>query len=517
MSQPYTGQIIPLELPILGMNTRDGLSRMNPSYSPWVENFEPQTQVCKIRPGMTTFHTFSNSMKAANIYGKDIFYWVENGASSAIFQLEPDGTDTNVQTTVTSTEVWSGYFAGRIAFCTDGGGGKWYVYNGSSWSSLGFDDGSSTIYGKFTSHKGRVYIVSGKTLFFSELEAITGTCSQVDLIFDFHEPEPKGGTSNPIAFIATLSSPGDRADEQYLCIGSYSGEILVYAGDNPAANNWELVAKLKTSPILEPELNDNSHIVYRNDIWVMTTTGIHSVKGLLTASADAPQAYSMSYLIDSHYTKVCKEVLKDKQDSDDVAISCAYLPTENLLFFCVNGWVDKSGAYDDAYCTMFVFNGHNNAWTLTKIPTKNGTGKIDFLLNFNNSISYFDGRLNVQYRDTTVHYDEIPSGTPTQAPYTARMKGAPYAFGTQNKTKKLAGFELVYKTSLTSIDVGAIKNFHRNASNTGTLRPNSFDSVSVDYVSVGEKGVYFQYELELDVESDSATGFELYALGANVS
>lgn len=312
---PITGQVVPLGIPVKGLNARDPLAKMDPLYSPWVYNFEPESQYLRVRKGWELHANLTTIADSA----KGILGYTETG----LFVYTAKATENNKIWNVTTTTpavvssggptddddvtVQAAKFAKRAAFVTSTAGDDCAsVVSGSSWSLWGFtyDPGTGAVALSTlvtASYRGRVYIFSGTDMYYSTLAAVTGATTKIDLSTLFVE-------NASIVWAKTLTDATNKPTESMLVFGNSAGEILVYAGDNPGATNWELVARLKTAP----PLNYNSVIEYNSDIWIATASGMVSLKRLFSLGVNAEvDDTSPSAAINPYWRQIVSQTASD--------------------------------------------------------------------------------------------------------------------------------------------------------------------------------------------------------------
>lgn len=115
-------------------------------------------------------------------------------------------------------------------------------------------------------------------------------------------------------------NPGDQND-QYLVIATTTGEILVYAGTDPGAANWGLVARLTVPPIYayRPFVQVGAEMLAR------TTRGVIALSGLLAGRGiDSPYV---------NYSKNIKDEVSAQNVTEDILSSGCWVPERSWVAF----------------------------------------------------------------------------------------------------------------------------------------------------------------------------------------
>lgn len=301
MPAPQTVPPIPLPAPTGGVNKRDPLVAMELTDSPWMLNVNAETRSCDVRSGYTIYNTLSDhtAIGALVVQGA-LLYAIAARAAGNQQILTASGVVTHTAGAGVAID-YPTKFQKNSAFIntTNVANLARYSSDGTTWTTWGFTTGGSPIGGKTViSFKGRVYIFNGTTMYYGGLAAVTGATTSLDLASLFDD-------TGDIAWAGQLTSPGQRADELLMAIGNAKGEILIYAGDNPGADNWQLVGRFTKAP----PVTTNSILEIKNDIWVFTTAGIVSLRRLFQQGVDAgDEALNISAKIDPYWAQLVKKV-----------------------------------------------------------------------------------------------------------------------------------------------------------------------------------------------------------------
>lgn len=515
MSTPRTAVPVPFPVP-RGINRRDALLAL-PNYdSPWMLNVDCETQFDRVRNG---FVIHSTVMTEANGYVLGLGVFGTRGHTThKLFAYFQDGIAgiNKVFDITTSTE--------SLAFsCADDTADEAYplrfnarlmfhgeadfldcdaIYDGSSWAASGFTYSASPIGGRVaTSYKGRPYIASGTYLYYpTTVGAVTGALSRVDLasVFD---------SAGAIAWMSVLSAPGNRPTEAYLCIGNQAGEILIYGGDYPASSTWSLVSKFQTSP----PVGFDSIIPYQNDTWILTQSGVVSLRDLFGAGNEAAVNLNVSDEIDDYWGKLLKQA-SSLFYLVARGISGCYWPEKNKIFILVPGHIDVNGTYSADIATMFVYNCTTKKWSLYSLSGVE-TDHLGGMTYFNDGI-YFFSRNVVMTLSQTVFKDETYNSAGSYSAYGYALHSAYISIDEVAKGKRVVGFEPICKTDFSKGNLGVKAATDAGRRVSAATYPALQDGYNAPYCSVGAEGSYFQYRLEGEVDTDSTDGLEIYAVTA---
>jgi len=95
-----------------------------------------------------------------------------------------------------------------------------------------------------TSHKGRLYVAAGTVIEYSNVAAITGTMAGSFNVAEFTNNEP-------IERLFTFNTQPNQSSDENVFVIITANNILVYAGDFPASQTWNLLVKFPLGTIRE--------------------------------------------------------------------------------------------------------------------------------------------------------------------------------------------------------------------------------------------------------------------------
>lgn len=516
MPSPHTAQPRRIPLPVLGLNRRDPLESMDPRFSPWMVNMEPEPQFLRVRNGYIAHCEILDSgfpqsaFALVNYNNEKLFAYARLLGTPAVYDVTT-GTPSKVHTPASgiTAQFVSGFArTNRAGFGTPDTPATLEVqYDGSSgWGPVGWTDSSAVAIGGRiqVNYRGRAYIFEGsrnvgnsQKMYYSTLGAVTGSCSELEFSDFFTNDQP-------IAWAGVLTTPNNQDSETLFCFGNAAGEILVYTGDFPSAANWRQVGKFQVSPTL----GDRCAIEIKNDIWISTTTGVVSLRRLFQFGDSATEEYSISRYIDPLWTELT---------ANGSSCSFAWLPEKNKVYFLREGYVDSDGTYSSASDSMFVYNLFSQAWGLHKLDDLNSSLTNGGSLTYFNGNIYFTVNNIVMKIDFNGFKDEETDNLTNFNSYDIELRSAYTQLGKQDKWKRVQTVEPVIETDFSSDSVGmkVAADFGRKVSDA--TNPTLQDGYNLPVYNVGVEGEYLQYRLTGSSDTESTDGFKLYSVGMSIN
>jgi len=572
VAYPQTAPAIPVPVPVKGMNTRDPLAAMDPNYAPWVLNFEPEPQYLRARNGYvihSNLDAVADTLLRIVSYGyRSLFaYCYKAGVDNKIYEIthadwvagqsytvgekvrgvtsnhiyecttaitesdtEPTRTtagtnndDDGVWTwekaalvhTLTGTSSTAGYqrpikYRGRAGFLSAANAlCPSVVWNGTTWAAPGFTYSATTIDAScLTNYRGRVYLFYNKYIYYSDLTGVTGACDRVDmsLVLD---------TSEQIVWCGTLVDSTNKPAESMLAFGTSDGEVLVYAGDNPAATNWEMIGRLKLSPVL----NYQGILEIQGDIWIATTSGVISLRKALSFGQERLESASVSQEINPYWSRLVKSATAYNARyswswlQESLLATMVYWPEENKVYIFMDGWLDEDGDPDLTHnpSSVFVCNLYTGAWA---VHQSSGTAIYtlgDKATYFNNNVYYISSKCVLKRGE----------GFKDQIINSSAFKAIPYALHSAytnlgGKFKQCVGLEPLMKTDFagTSVTMKSSVDFGRKVS--AACSHALIDGHQAPFYAAGNQGAYVQYRIEGYADTASTDGLELYSMGVAI-
>lgn len=518
MSSPGSMLPIPLPAPVAGMNRRDPLPAMNPLYAPWIVNFEPLAQYLRARNGFVIERTIaSRTIIGLGVHGATKLYAFVQGGGGNNYVVDVSDGSTDFTTASSGPDECTFHTFKNYVFIgvaqTSGGA---YFTTGGAWADFAFTySGTPVPAMHMTDFKGRWYGGYTDYLWWGALGAISGALSRVSVAELFRY-------DTSIAWMGVLTSPGDRADEAYFAFGNQDGEVLIYAGDNPDANNWQQVGRFFVGKLFYAKVSNKSTLEIKNDIWILSSTGIHSVRKLFQYGSDQSQT-TVSEAIDPYWIELTQKYAT-AYGWGYYQPSIAYWPERNQVYVLCHGFLDNDGTLLDPkdYSTLFVYNFDSNAWMIYKLPIgiarASGATRFPsgFLTYFSNNIYFVDGTGDNIYKLGTGYKDEVSATPGTYQAFELELESAFTNLNNSSRDKRIRSFEPIIKTDFASakITMKAAADFGRftSAAQGATL----IDGFQIPTYLVGAEGTYLQWQIDGDSDVASTDGFELYSVGVNL-
>jgi len=515
MAYPQTADVIPVPIPVKGMNTRDPLALMDPNYAPWILNYEPEPQYLRATCGFTRaaaitslFGTAMDRIYSLASYNNTYLLFLCGNAAAPIISMgDIDGfMGANVFSWPTMTMpsvVTPVHYAGRSGFIApDATSFNNVICDGTSTiTAHSFTINGSFIYSRtLTTYRGRVYLSSGRELYYSDLAGITGPCTKIDCTQLFR-------SNTAIAWICALTSPTNAISESMIAFGNGMGEVLVYTGDNPGSPDWRQVARFQ----LPRPLYYNMSWEHDNDVWIATVSGIYSLRALFEFGTEIRERVTVSSAIDPYYTRLVRAC---SSDTALINTSFAHWPEQNKVFILIAGALDADGTFQANKGTLLIYNTISKAWTIRQIGSIDPTNKCHSLTYYKNAIYYATGKYIMKYAEG-VYKDQTWNDT-TYAAIPYAIHSAYTDLDNAKKTKQVVCIEPVMKTDFTGSSVTAkvAADFGRKTS-TATSQALQ-DGYQVPTYMTGVSGRHIQYRIEGNTDQTSTDGLELYSMGVGI-
>lgn len=531
MAHPHTIPPIQFGLPVGGINARDALSEMAPIYSPWMVNFNAENQYLSLRngyqrhPDSTGYGANETLIQIGDYNGSFLYALTHNSSDNKLRVYDHAGASPSLEYTSSGTytgDISVGFFrfANRIAFTLPETFDEGIVFNGTSWTTWGFEDGSTNPVGGVpcVSYKGRVYMCSGTDVYYSALEAVTGDCTLWDTQYLFD-------SAGEIVWIGRLTSPANVSGETYLALGNRSGDVIVYAGDNPDANNWEQVGRFNIS---DPT-GYQSILEYNNDLWISTRAGIYSLRKLFTHGSESDEVM-VTKMIEPFW----KLLQVNAGGQIDVSptfdfptygaghVSFAYDKTNNRVFARMGGYLtDRSTVAQDG-STHFVYNGSTGSWSMHTVSDSSSTQFYDAAQSYPcysgySSFHYISGN-SIMYYEDEGYKDEEYDNAGTYVSYDSTIESAYHGLGNNNKYKTALGLEPIIKLGFTdsanTIKAQMASDFGRNVTDeTGVSLVSGYNFPNYN---APVEGSFLQYRINVSQDLTTNGSMELYAAGVPV-
>lgn len=512
MAAPHTVQTVPFGIPVGGNNFRDSLAQMSPIFSPYMVNWDANDQVIELRQGYRIGVTgLAGTETILQLTDSGVFLTIDSGDS----KLRVRSSSGSLVFTTTSTYSTAGSYrtrwfkhAGYEYFLHNDGTLK---FDGTNWSEDSFTDGASDLLPTVaTSYKGRAWlVVGGSSIWYSGLGGVTGATTEWDV-----EELLEGGE---IAWVGSLTSPGDRADETYFAFGTFEGLVFVYSGDNPGASNWALAGQFKIPTVCGYQ----SILEYQNDIWIATYSGIVSVRRLFQVGFE-PDDVMVTRNIEPVWKlllqKAASRVAGSPTYNSATSVALAYNANINRVMVRVSGRFTNALSVGADGSTHFVYNSNTGSWsihTLSEDVSREYFNTPQSLISFGDSFSFISGVSIMRQATNDTYFDEAQNGG-QEVSYTAELHSAYQLFGSNLKYKQAKTVEPIIETNINGddVDIAVAGDFGKEVS--ADTSHGLQTGISLPIYNVGVKGLYIQYRIKVRNSTEGATGFKIYAVSAGV-
>lgn len=227
------------------------------------------------------------------------------------------------------------------------------------------------------SYKSRLYFVEkdSTSIWYADVEAIAGALTEFDVgsvLEDFGN----------LAFASSWSVNQGDQNEQLLVIVSNSGEVLIYSGDNPEADNWALLTRVT----IPAPIGTQAFIRLGQDILIVTARGVVSLATVVAGKEDENVYYNKSIKLGDVFGSVDVPPVRD--------------PRRPFIYFA-----SREAAY------IYALNFERGAWS--RILTGVSSGTISAMSFFDGTTPVSGREMSVSYSGGTSHYMDDTDGNTT--------------------------------------------------------------------------------------------------------
>lgn len=535
MSTAYTTQALVLPAPVYGMNTKDPLAKMDPAYTPWLCNADCEYQKIKSRGGYILHATATGGadiMALASYGGSDnatlFAYTREEGAQAPLVLNVTTSTPSTAFTDANNAQIQSKpiYFNSRLVFLNSGvfaysvGGPG---FDGTTWAEWGetFSGGGDIYLTPYAYFKGQGFFVDyDGILKWSDVGQVTGALPAANT-YDLYK---QWSNLKHTAWIGSFSMADGLVNQQYIAFGNYSGEVIVFQGDNPNLSTWSIVGKYTIGKpvgfysVSHARPEGTSVIQMGNDCLVVTFEGLVSLRDLMEKGNQLALKESITDPIADYWTRIMSGFSEGTATPSAGWVSGIFATRQRKLYILARGFIDDAGAYDSTASTMLVCNVDvPGGWSVHKIVKASaGTGANAWgpgNLCYHNNEVYLSVDEFIYKLDDDYISDEITSGV--FQGFDIEIDGAPNNFGEFTSKKKVVGFQPLLYQDLPSGNVEISLMVDLGRVESGADNPILETGYSMQVFSVGEAGTYFQYRLRAetyDGVTETGTGLEFFAI-----
>jgi hypothetical protein len=386
-----------IQAPTGGLNSFDSLDDMESDEAVFLNNWIPDSGMCRMRGGAEEF---------VDTGGSDIGTLVQyeySGGNLFICAVDDKimditgGVASTLGTGFTNPRWQTVVFAEKLLLCN--GSNDPQQYDGTTLAAIDFTGSTGLTPAALigcTVYQGRVFYWENASpvFWYAAAASYAGALESFDLSFI----AKRGGV---IVTVFTWSMDAGDGMDDFLCFLMSTGEAIVYQGTDPAAiANWTLVGKYKTG---QP-ISVRGNISIAGDELILTRSGWVSMKSIVTKGEyrDSEMTRNMrglsrfaasEYYFNNNWDMVFYPggpyILINIPISDGIAYEQHVLNTNTLKWSTFSGWVSNTyGIYDQSF-----FYGSNNGivYQCDKGPADDGK---EILTDALPAYNYLSGRAN---------------------------------------------------------------------------------------------------------------------------
>lgn len=356
--------------PIDGLNLRNSPYNLSPTEAQQLDNYLVFDWGIRETGAFTSLtHPTSGTI------GQLIFFTNQNGTATQLICVGNkvysttsatwgSPTDLTGALTITSNSWRHAFWKKRVFMVNATDVGLIYDIAGATlaadtWTGLTTDNASQVF-----SFKQRLYYVkkASTSVYYGGVGGVSGALTEYDVSSFFEHY----GT---ILFGTSWSVNQGNYNEQLFVLVSSAGEILVYSGDSPAADNWALVTRVT----IPTPIGNQAFIRLGQDLLISTVRGVVSLATVIAGRQDEERYFNISGKIaDQFGISVNVPPIRD--------------PRRPFIYFA-----SSSAQY------IYVLNFERGAWS--RLDTTIGSGTIS-------AMSFFDqgtvgNYLNVSFSNST--------------------------------------------------------------------------------------------------------------------
>lgn len=280
-------KIVPIPIPINGLNTVNPFLPLESGFARELTNYAILNGKLRVRPAVTTVINDRNSVAqnfnhfySAN--GSQFYAIANNGA---IYDVNAGTTGSGIggacQTLATYVKhLTLDYVIGCRA-------PRLKANPFTAWTMTPIAGITDTAITCACSHKGRLYYSDGSTIQFTSLGQITNPVT-VALDGGILDPRDFMDGQTILRIFSMTINPGNSVENVLVIFGS-GGKVLIYSGDYPIADNWDVIGKYD----MPAPINITSFLEIDGDIFIASVSYAYWAADLIrgnsqTAYADSP-------------------------------------------------------------------------------------------------------------------------------------------------------------------------------------------------------------------------------------
>jgi hypothetical protein len=292
MPKRSTALSVTLPPPVLGWNTKDPISEMDPRFAVEMENYFPNNGTVDMRPGYR-YHSktigVSNVQTLSSLEYASVSKLVAVGGDAKVYDASTASaaaTDISGGVTFATPICTTHKFRDRLFIKPVITNNDVYHYTGtgnialSGFTGPGGDDKDLYAMG---SYRGRMYFgqASAPSLWYGGVDAVAGALTEF----------PLGSVlSSPFSYIL-FNGPVSRAkqytEDSLFCTITDGGEVLLYQGSFPGSATWDLVARY----IIPRPVGLWAFEYVGSDLFILTRSGVVSLQAVMAGATPESGAW----------------------------------------------------------------------------------------------------------------------------------------------------------------------------------------------------------------------------------
>jgi hypothetical protein len=500
------------------------LPLLAPTRAPYIENFFINGQSLQVRNGSRIWSTISGASSTTEVPHL-VTYNAADGTQKLFGFALPSNRIYDYSTS-SATVVY-----GPAAFSEFGSFIKFrsYIYyydgvntgaryDGATWSSFSGFTGpvSAASFIAGNPYKSRLYLVENNTatVWYGGVNSVTGAMTSFDVSSLFR----LGGfllNVFPVSFSSTAEA------QNYLAFVSSQGEVLVYAGDNPGAANWQIVTQF----VIGKPINRKAFLLFQGDALICTDTGLASLREMLQTGSNNGLYVTISRPVDLYWRYLCQGALTTAAEREKVCIE--FLPKTGCIYISFPQSLSRgqgnviSADNLSSIPVIFVFNTNTGGWTLYYIGIT--PQKRSFAVFQNRLIAATNKNAHVIEIERSGVFNDESVVTPGSYEFVNALvlSGAISNQATAGHVTKINGLNVFSYLNYGNLGgaVPIICNFIENFGRaiSGFAGPSAADnSYNNTPINLGSVADYVQYQLQVRINSNSGFPSVLYAINGLV-
>lgn len=505
-------EAIPLPPPYSGQRDDLPLVMIGSPYAEKVINFNLDDGAAKLRHGDSVHSTGATNA----VYGLATYGF---GASQELFGVTSTAGEISVVDCSTAGAISTAYAPGGPSaddeihslffnnVLTLFGESAWTPgslgcpsYNGSAWGSSGYTYPTITVPFGGTSFKNRAYIIerNGTKYAYSGINAISGLTVEVDLA---QVMSAKGYLYG----IRSVSLSEGLEQENVLCFIFNTGEVLAYSGAYPNSSDWKLIGRF----IISPPIYYNAFVDARGDSFIITKTGLVSLRTLFTQGVEVATQQALSGPIRNRW----KQIVNGTFSNSEMTIRGLYDQIKDRVVISFPVLITDAGVPDTDKSLRLVYSFKTNSWWEHHIDQDNGN-TIGAGAVFYKEDAYYGVYGGVMKMEGASGFIDASASSGTNNGYPFELTSAPIASG-RTYVSRAEGLDLIMESDMHDItNYQFISDLGVTESVAQKLPSNTASTLSKPNVNMGIEGSYIQFKVSGNTTSGKTVGLNIY--GVNV-